>query len=1533
MPPKTVAEKAADAAVILADKNKAFALIKNTVKELEVTGWDIFESTVRRVARRHQWDASLLTIGPVQNRGNETMKERHDRENFFDLILDKVGKYEHLLEDVQDNEANEAFQILHENFHRTTTAGFQQASLNFNGLSMEKEDVNISEFIAEVSKRAKRLARLNGTAGDIEKVSVLLSGLLPEFRDIKTYLNNHSLGGGNALTFKAAAKAITDFSKTEGLDQTRRGGSTLANKTYTMQEMKAFVGEAIKGIHDKATSRQDGGSACRNWEKYGNCGFGDMCKFGHKGKGDHNKHKCDKCNKNHKTRFHRDERSSTDTPRVHFAKDNELPLHVPAASTFVFAAEAQEDYGPHSDSWFAEHVRLQEAADCGHDSFHDSAENPVLPRGETSTSGCTSSKSSIQSSTITFYLLLTLFMGLVLDTCSDFAQGALKLIQGKRSVLLLLVLLFAGVCMATQEDEFIRPPPDDYNVFVHAAQSCPTVLASSYHNSTELLGHDWMSDSGTNRHVTNDKADFIESTIVYTNTKVGVGGGTVQSPCFGTVAILSETTGKTIFLTRTLLITQCAKKLIAASPFVRKGCSLTISNLDQIKLQDPDDNPLLHGKEIDGLYYYAATTIKPAAANNARALNKSYFSLSAEGTTSFGEQLLLAHRCYGHCNFDVLRKILGLKPSKDNPECAECAIAKSRQRGLSQQRHTRSPRAHHRYHVDLGFTKGCQHVFQLAIDCHTRKGFIDFLPSKGDTLKSFSELHHQRSNQCAPYKVAFVRTDDERVYNSQAWEQWFTLNGVVHEISARYRQGQNGVVERAMQTIGNPARAMMLYANAPESEMPDALRHANTCRNNFPTKANAGRTPNEMEAGIKLSPSKYLLRAPLFCLVYAHVYKDERRKHEPRAIPGVYCGYDDVSGVFKLKDWATGRKYFTADVTFHVKVFPYRANPPRSLLQSRRRSVYQDHAPYVSIESADTTRPQRHRQLSDKALQNIAHVVQAPANVFKPFGPDPSSLDEAMSSKYAVEWSAALLDELNQMKELKVWELVPREDIRGKIFKPKLVFKIKLNSPTAENPHGTLDKFRARLTIAAFTRILKEGVDYEEKYASTVHWNSMRNMLAIAAHHDLDITLFDIKTFFLYGEIPDGERVYMEQLKGYEEPGKEDWVCKLKRGMYGYPPASNYAQQKLKASLTATQRFMPCVADDCVFRMLDEQGKPITPGVASNDFVMAGTHVDDICAIGTKTGIAKVENLIAKDFKYTKKPDPDHVTQVQIIRDRNHRWLKLHQRPFIDELLDFWKLSDCHPADTPMEPSVPSTPWEPNSDKEGEMTLLARKEFMSIVGSLMWLLKTRPDIAFAVNFLARRLRTAGVRERKWATRVMRYLAGTRDWGIAYLAGKDPKLNGAADADFAGCVKTSRSTSGNYLKYGDYGTVVYRSWLERKVADSTGHAETHSTHSLCKQVQWNRVLQEELGVPVRYPVELKVDNQGVVKQAKKAINHTSAKHYRVAQAVIRDDTANKLIEVPYVHTSENPSDMFTKALPRESFERHRAVVMGPQVSPS
>ena len=317
----------------------------------------------------------------------------------------------------------------------------------------------------------------------------------------------------------------------------------------------------------------------------------------------------------------------------------------------------------------------------------------------------------------------------------------------------------------------------------------------------------------------------------------------------------------------------------------------------------------------------------------------------------------------------------------------------------------------------------------------------------------------------------------------------------------------------------------------------------------------------------------------------------------------------------------------------------------------------------------------------------------------------------------------------------------------------------------------------------------------------------------------------------------------------------------------------------------------------------------------------------------TSWGLTALTSTLETKFELTSELNPTLCTGVQIQRVRAAKWCKLHQGGYVSQLLEEWQMSDCIVVDTPIDPGTARALMLLTEIGVDPVII---KKYQSLIGALLWLFKTRPDVMFATNLLARFCRVATGAHLKLAMRVLRYnLRGTVEYGIVFQAGfpEDGVISAEGDADLAGDLINSRSTSGYYAKFGRFGTIACNSWLERKVSTSTGQAETYALASLVRELVWIRQLCYELRLPQSTPTAAGTDNQGVHLQSTKAINHATVKHYRISQAYVRSKCEDGTINVVKVQSDLNHSDYFTKPLCFKLFAYHRYHTMGPRSPPA
>ena len=142
-------------------------------------------------------------------------------------------------------------------------------------------------------------------------------------------------------------------------------------------------------------------------------------------------------------------------------------------------------------------------------------------------------------------------------------------------------------------------------------------------------------------------------------------------------------------------------------------------------------------------------------------------------------------------------------------------------------------------------------------------------------------------------------------------------------------------------------------------------------------------------------------------------------------------------------------------------------------------------------------------------------------------------------------------------------------------FKPigcKWIFKRKYY------PDGSIEKYKARLVAKGYSQ--KEGHDFFDTYSHVTMITTIRVLIALAAHYNLEIHQMDVKTAFLNGELD--EEIYMDQPEGFVVPGQESKVCKLVRSLYGLKQAPKQWHQKF-VNVLLSYGFSVCMSDKCLY--------------------------------------------------------------------------------------------------------------------------------------------------------------------------------------------------------------------------------------------------------------------------------------------------------------------------------------------------------------
>ena len=207
-----------------------------------------------------------------------------------------------------------------------------------------------------------------------------------------------------------------------------------------------------------------------------------------------------------------------------------------------------------------------------------------------------------------------------------------------------------------------------------------------------------------------------------------------------------------------------------------------------------------------------------------------------------------------------------------------------------------------------------------------------------------------------------------------------------------------------------------------------------------------------------------------------------------------------------------------------------------------------------------------------------------------------------------------------------------------------------------------------------------------------------------------------------------------------------------------------------------------------------------------------------------------------------------------------------------------------------------------------------------MIGSLLYLTATRPDIHFAVCLCARFQASPRTSHRQAVKRIMRYLRFTPELGLWYSSASSLSLRGFSDADFAGCRLDRKSTSGTCQFLGS--SLV--SWSSRKqssVAQSTTEAEYVAAASCCSQLLWMISTLRDFGLSFSR-VPLLCDSTSAISVAKNLVLHSKTKHIDVRYHFLRDHQEKGDIELCHVDTQNQLADILTKPLDQATFARLR-----------
>jgi len=550
-----------------------------------------------------------------------------------------------------------------------------------------------------------------------------------------------------------------------------------------------------------------------------------------------------------------------------------------------------------------------------------------------------------------------------------------------------------------------------------------------------------------------------------------------------------------------------------------------------------------------------------------------------------------------------------------------------------------------------------------------------------------------------------------------------------------------------------------------------------------------------------------------------------------------------------------------------------------SIESSLRRSL--------PVRSTRGQKPQRYG-FSAQELPALTEFAFA-AGFETPYEPQyhtPSNLQEALAAPDAHEWKRAMDEEVQALQKMETWRLVELP-LGRKAMPGKWLYKLKTDV------NGRPIRYKARWCARGDRQ--RYGIDYMETYAAVARSTSFRICMAICAKHDLYCHQMDVTTAFLNGNIEPGLDVYTVQPYGYEQGNH---VCLLQKALYGLKQSARLWYE----------RFTQYICDILGFRSLDAD-----PCLVRKDKTILMLYVDDLLVIDDSLqAIDHVKSLLTQEFNMKDMGPVTYYLGIRVVRDENASSISLIQDTYVRKLLTQYGMDNSKPMETPMEPHLHQ------KIDLGQTDLHLIDRYQSIVGSLLFLaVQTRPDLAFAVGWLARYCHKPTRQHWSATKRVLRYLQGSANRGITYSRTGD--LQAYSDASYAEDPIDRKSTSAYIFMLGG-GPISWQSKRQELVTTSTTEAEYIGYSKAAKETAWIRSLLNELGYTAPQPTTLYVDNSSSIALAENNIYRARTKHIDVQYHYVRQEIRRDHIRLEYLPTGQMLADGLTKPLNRTLFKR-------------
>jgi len=1042
----------------------------------------------------------------------------------------------------------------------------------------------------------------------------------------------------------------------------------------------------------------------------------------------------------------------------------------------------------------------------------------------------------------------------------------------------------------------------------------------------------WYLDSGCSNHMCGTKGWFVNLDESFRQqVKLGddrrmqvEGRGDLRLEIDGIVQVISSV----------YFVPGLRNNLLSMGQLQQKGLKIVIEDNECRVWHKQQKRMIMHSKmSVNRMFVILATVMEP---KECLEMNQVCSKDEAPEETW--------HKRFGHLGLTSLATlaekdmVAGLPAiTNTGAVCEVCMKGKQNRANIPKRSEWRSKKNLELVHSDICgpispiSESGKRYIINF-IDDFSRKCWTYFLNEKSEALRVFKEFKVAAERETGEWLIC-LRTDRGGEYNSRAFQDFCVDNGIKRQLTAAYTPQQNGIAERKNRSIMNMVRCMLFGMKVPLRFWPEATQYIVHILNRSPMAILGEVTPSE--AWSKHKPSVEHLRV-FGCLAYAMIPYEKRTKLEEKSVKCVMFGVSKESKAYRLYDPTTKKIIISKDVRFdEEKMWNWEEKPdddevlkdiaeieeeteavgteavgreePLETRGEEEEVVEADQTGEQVVTNEETRAVgsnragrniQRPTWMKDYVCEGLSMIIEeGEAELMALFigEDDPEKFEEAIKEE---KWRKAMEAEIKSINDNNTWELVDLSD-GAKVIGVKWIFKTKFNEK------GDIDKFKARLVAKGFHQT--HGIDFHEVFAPVARWDTIRLILGLAAQQGWVVQQLDVKSAFLHGDL--NEDVYVEQPKGFECREEEGKVYKLNKALYGLRQAPRAWYSRIEGYFVK-EGFQKCYCEHTLFVKTEKEG-----------ILIISLYVDDLIYTSNSGELLKrFKASMENEFAMTDLGQMKYFLGVEVIQDDHGIFIS--QKKYAEDILKKFGMEECNAVRNPMVPGNKLT-------KDGDRTSIDPTSFKQLVGSLRYLTATRPDLIYSVNLVSRYMEKPGESHLSAAKRILRYVQGTREYGIQYKRGGNASLVGYVDSDYAGDEDDRKSTSG-YTFMWSGGAVSWASKKQPIVTLSTTEAEyVYAAYGACQAV-WLKNVLSEIGLDQEEGITVFCDNSSAIKLSRNPVLHGKSKHISVRYHFLRELVSEGVINLDYCSTQEQISDIMTKPVKLDVFEKLRKMLgVGPK----